>query len=56
MGLMEEECLILQTEVDINVLKYTPFIEKAKQLVKFFQKEGCELIIALTHMRLYNDR
>jgi len=55
MGLMEEDCLMLQTAVDINRLKYICFIQKAKELVKLFQNENCELIIALTHMRQYNE-
>ena len=33
-----------------------PFITKAKKLVEFFKNHNCDVIIALTHMRNYNDK
>ncbi len=56
MGLMEEDCLLLQMAVSLKILKYTSFINKARELVELFKKEKCDFIIALTHMRLYNDK
>jgi 5'-nucleotidase len=34
----------------------TDFIEAAKEMVKLLKSQGCTYIIALTHMRLPNDR
>jgi hypothetical protein len=58
MGLIEYEWLMT---LNIFVMKsssfsYVDFVQKGKDLVKLFQSQGCELIIALTHMRTYNDQ
>jgi 2',3'-cyclic-nucleotide 2'-phosphodiesterase (5'-nucleotidase family) len=57
MGLIEHEWL-----ATINIMlvktgfKYIDFVEKALELVKYFKADGCDLIIAITHMRTYNDK
>jgi 5'-nucleotidase len=56
MGLIEYNWL-----TTINTLKkenyhYIDFVLKAKEMVKFFHDNGCDFIIALTHMRTNNDK
>lgn len=55
MGLIELDWLVSQSTVKPEYYVYKDFIECGKKLVEFFQKEKCDLIIALTHMRNYND-
>jgi hypothetical protein len=56
MGLIEYDWVLTQNMIKPSDFKYVDFVEKAKELVSYFKKEGCELIIALTHMRTYNDK
>jgi len=37
-------------------LTYVDFVQTAKEMSKLFKSQGCNYIIALTHMRLPNDR
>ena len=37
-------------------LEYRDFVLTAKEMSKILKEEGCDYIIALTHMRLPNDR
>ena len=56
MGLIEYDWLVIQK---INLApedyKFVDYSDKARELIKFFQDEKCDIIIALTHMRNYND-
>ena len=55
-GLAEEEWLGLITEIDLKIIGYEDFVICAKRLTKFLREsEKCDLIIALTHMRVPND-
>lgn len=55
-GLVEREWLVTLSTIDPEDVDYTDFIEKAEELVKQLrEEEGCEYIIALTHMRVPND-
>ena len=56
MGLIEFEWIETLNKIDKNSYIYYDFVEKGKELCKFFKSEKCDFIIALTHMRNYNDR
>lgn len=52
MGLIEYDWLITLETIPTEAVKYTDFVEKAKELcVKLKTEEKCDLIVALTHMR-----
>lgn len=55
MGLVEMEWIETLGTVEETDVLYTDYVETAKRLVPQLQQEGCELIIALTHMRVPND-
>lgn len=55
MGLIELDWIETLNKVDKNEFIYIDFIIKAKELSKFFKENNCNFIIALTHMRTYND-
>ena len=56
LGLCEEEWDELYDERVTEKLVYKDFVEVAKELSHDLKKRGCEYIIALTHLRLPNDR
>jgi hypothetical protein len=56
MALFELDCLTLLNSLPLKYFKYVDFVEKARELVEIFKKENCELIIALTHMRINNEK
>jgi 5'-nucleotidase len=56
MGLIEEDWVMTQNKIKSNEYIYIDFISKAKELCKEFKEESCDIIIALTHMRTYNDK
>ena len=37
-------------------LIYLDFIDTAKEMSQLLKSQGCDYIIALTHMRVHNDR
>ena len=56
MGLIEYDWLaISKNNLAPEDYKFIDYSEKAIELIKLFQDEKCDLIIALTHMRNYND-
>jgi len=56
-GVCEEEWLGLFCQTVTEELIYEDFVQAAKQMSKVLKEEhACEYIIALTHMRLPNDR
>jgi len=56
MGLIEYDWLSTINTIKKENYIYIDFIIKAKELVKLFKEYGCDFIIALTHMRTYNDK
>ena len=55
-GLAEQEWLDAVSEIDMSKVKYEDFIECSHRLVKILKEEfECDLIVALTHMRVPND-
>lgn len=56
-GLCEFEWLGLLNPTTIpEQLIYVDFIATAKEMSKSLKDQGCDYIIALTHMRIPNDR
>ena len=56
-GVAEEEWLGLFPPHMDDVFIYEDFVKVAKEKVKFLKEsQNCDIIIALTHMRLPNDR
>jgi 2',3'-cyclic-nucleotide 2'-phosphodiesterase (5'-nucleotidase family) len=55
MGLIEYDWVLTQNTIKPCDYIYQDFIIKAKSLVQFFKSQNCDIIIALTHMRNYND-
>lgn len=55
MGLVEKEWLDTLPTIDPNEVTYVDYIEAGNRLADDLLKEGCDVIIALTHMRTPND-
>jgi len=55
MGLIENEWLDTLGAIDPKDVVYTDFVHKAKDLDLLMRRQGCEMVIALTHMRVPND-
>lgn len=56
MGLIEYDWLATINTIKKENFIFIDFIIKAKELSKHFKDIGCDFIIALTHMRTYNDK
>ena len=56
MGLIEYDWIaIMKSNLAPEDYIFIDYNEKASELIKFFKSEKCDIIIALTHMRNYND-
>lgn len=55
MGLVEKEWLDTLPTIDPNEVFYIDYVKAGNQLCDDLLKEGCDIIIALTHMRTPND-
>lgn len=55
MGLVEKEWLDTLPTIDPNEVTYIDYAEAGNRLADDLIKEGCDFIIALTHMRTPND-
>ncbi|XP_003390086.2 PREDICTED: 5'-nucleotidase-like isoform X2 [Amphimedon queenslandica] len=55
LGLVEWEWLETLPTISTEEVVYTDFIESAREYIPILKNNGCELIIALTHMRTPND-
>lgn len=56
-GVCEEEWLTLMSPTNIKEeLFYTDFVQTSKEISGILKAEKCDYIVALTHMRLPNDR
>ncbi|CAB3979105.1 5 -nucleotidase-like isoform X2 [Paramuricea clavata] len=54
-GLVEREWLVTLATVAIDEVDYLDFITEGRRLCSQLRQEGCDFIIALTHMREPND-
>lgn len=55
MGLIELEWVETQNNIDRGDYTYIDYVEKAEELIALFKAENCDLIVAVTHMRTYNE-
>ncbi|XP_071447888.1 mannosylglucosyl-3-phosphoglycerate phosphatase isoform X1 [Hetaerina americana] len=56
MGLVEQEWLETLATINPEEVTFIDFVEAGKKLGAQLKKEGCDYVIALTHMRTPNDR
>lgn len=54
-GLVEREWLDTLSTIDASEVTYSDFVEVGNRLAAQLRDEGCEVVIALTHMRNPND-
>lgn len=54
-GLIEEEWMDTLGVIDVSELVYTDFVQAGNELAAKLRRKGCEIVIALTHMRNRND-
>ncbi|XP_011186253.1 mannosylglucosyl-3-phosphoglycerate phosphatase isoform X3 [Zeugodacus cucurbitae] len=54
-GLVEREWLETLPTIDPNEVTYIDYVDAGNKLVTQLRKDGCEIVIALTHMRTPND-
>lgn len=54
-GLVEKEWLETLPTIDPREVTFIDFIKVGQDLAKSLLDEGCDIIIALTHMRTPND-
>ena len=55
-GLVEREWLETLASIDPGHVTYTDYVESGRTLARNLkQAQGCQLVIALTHMRTPND-
>ncbi|CAD7078007.1 unnamed protein product [Hermetia illucens] len=54
-GLVEREWLETLPTIDPKEVTYIDFVKAGNQLAEELRNEGCEIVIALTHMRTPND-
>ena len=55
-GLAERDWIECLAHIDEEDVDYIDFCECAERLVKKLRDEGCDIVIALTHMRFPNDK
>lgn len=55
MALIEEDWIDTLNVPDQNEILYQDFVEAGREMVELFRRRGCDLVIALTHMRWNND-
>lgn len=55
LGLMEKEWMMLCPIFNSIATEYEDFIDSSKRIVKILNDQNCDLIIALTHMRDFNN-
>eukprot|EP00930_Biecheleria_cincta_P053304 TRINITY_DN3872_c0_g3_i1.p1 TRINITY_DN3872_c0_g3~~TRINITY_DN3872_c0_g3_i1.p1 ORF type:complete len:1558 (+),score=276.45 TRINITY_DN3872_c0_g3_i1:65-4738(+) len=55
MGLVEQEWLVTLGTINQDDVVFEDFCACAKWLAKDLRSQGCELIVAITHMRVPND-
>eukprot|EP00918_Siedleckia_nematoides_P005763 GHVU01012665.1.p1 GENE.GHVU01012665.1~~GHVU01012665.1.p1 ORF type:complete len:662 (-),score=158.75 GHVU01012665.1:335-2320(-) len=56
MGLVEKEWLTTLATIDEEDVVYVDFVQQADKISALLREKECSLIIALTHMRSWNDQ
>ncbi|XP_014242312.1 uncharacterized protein LOC106662621 isoform X2 [Cimex lectularius] len=54
-GLVEKEWLETLATINPDEVTYIDFVEAGQKLTSQLKQEGCDIVIALTHMRMPND-
>ncbi|KAG1650224.1 Trifunctional nucleotide phosphoesterase protein YfkN [Nymphon striatum] len=54
-GLVEQEWLVTLATIDPEEVTYLDFVDEGRKLARMLKDQGCDLVIALTHMRNPND-
>ena len=55
LGLVEREWLDTIATINSDQVEYEDYVTSARRLAGQLKSEGCEVVIALTHMRTPND-
>ena len=54
-GLVESEWLDTLATINTDQVQYEDYVISGRRLARQLKEEGCEVVIALTHMRTPND-
>ncbi|KAK4310995.1 hypothetical protein Pmani_017489 [Petrolisthes manimaculis] len=54
-GLVEREWLETLATINVEEVTFTDYVDKGRELASQLRAEGCDYVIALTHMRTPND-
>ncbi|XP_045127274.1 5'-nucleotidase-like isoform X3 [Portunus trituberculatus] len=54
-GLVEKEWLETLATINADEVTFTDYVDRGRELASSLKKEGCDYVIALTHMRTPND-
>lgn len=52
---MEWEWLVTLATIEPDEVDYMDYVECAQRIVPMLKEKGCDLLVALTHMRMPND-
>ena len=55
LGLVEREWLDTIATINSDQVEYEDYVTSARRLARELKDDGCEVVIALTHMRTPND-
>lgn len=55
LGLVEWEWLVTLATIEPEEMEFIDYVTAAKRLLPKLKEEGCDLLVALTHMRMPND-
>ena len=55
LGMVEREWLDTIATINSDQVEYEDYVTSARRLARELKGEGCEVVIALTHMRTPND-
>lgn len=56
MGLVEHEWLATLASIEVGDVTYIDFVEEGRRLEPLLRQAGCDVVVALTHMRVPNDQ
>ncbi|XP_037787180.1 mannosylglucosyl-3-phosphoglycerate phosphatase-like isoform X2 [Penaeus monodon] len=54
-GLVEQEWLETLATINAEQVTFTDYVDKGRELANMLKNQGCDYVIALTHMRTPND-
>ena len=55
LGMVEREWLDTIATINCDQVEYEDYVTSARRLARELKDDGCEVVIALTHMRTPND-